>query len=1216
MFPRFKPFRSLLLPALLLLAGAGSAAAQTALSPQKAGATLNTLAFSWSAGGGGPYIVALSTASNFSVRIATGSTAALTTTYINLDQNTTYYFRVKKASENDTAYALNGVSSTTMAGTPAMAYSIPAFFTAASSYTAVAKIGWDTANNPAWTRYELEYADNSGFASSILSIKGYPPVDAGGLLANTTYYFRVRARSLSGIATNYTPPLGLSTATLAMKITGISESVVESSAAISWAAVNGPTQAEQAEGYRLHVATTASDLISPTSTYWETAVPASAAVDLSPLDFNTTYYYRIGTLNWNFASNLSETRSFTTLASKITSLSLQSVTEGAAGLAWTALTPGDALAYRLEASTGAFTGAQAALSSTTYDMADNSLTVAGLDANTTYYFRTSSINLAYTANYTAAITSITLASPPSANLATIIPEPEVITVFIYPLPAAPQRSTCEGYRLEASTAAFGAGGVVLSSVTADPQAGALAIGGLKQNTDYHMRLATLNWDGTPNYSALTLTRTALPPAPAGPAMGQVWQSSATIYFSAVAGGDSYMVEASTYQFFDVVSRSSATTSVALTTLTISGLDENTKYYFRAGGLYGGTTVYANTSPAYMSTLPLPLMPDSPPFPGVHYSSITMSWATLADSPQKLTAAAYVLEAATTSAFTTVLFSSQSALSTASRLTLQGLSPNTTYYLRAGSLNSAGNANYSVVPATATLANPPTPQATYITPFTMNLTWLPNSNPPDTVYLVTISSNSDFSAPVHSSATALSSATFSALVPNTTYYPVVTAYNRFNRPAPTVVFSSMATGAFHPAFDNFSDVGVSSMTANWLPGTNPANTWYRAQISSNTDFSATVLSSITLNLYAGFTGMVSNASYYMRVSALNLTGVPTDPPVDLGAALTLPATAYVLPPAQGFSGALTDGFTVNWADNNNSSHTWYNVLLSTMSDFSTMNSSLTVRALSASFRDLQIDTTYFARLQARGQTGVLSVYVDAGSTRTLLSSQLNAVSGQDNTISLQTSYGLISVRMPRGSIGSSTRLLLQPVSSFAAPLSAVSVLSPTGIGLSVTHFPPTLVLDAITITLPYRRSDLPSGTDRSKLILALYDEVHSVWVPLPSVSDMANDRVIGQTWHLSTFQIMQATSEAGLSNVKIYPNPYRPNSVSDVMHFTNMTPGAKVKIYTFLGELVRDLKADGNGMAHWDGLNSDGRKAASGVYIAFIQTADKKNGKSFKVAVER
>jgi len=66
----------------------------------------------------------------------------------------------------------------------------------------------------------------------------------------------------------------------------------------------------------------------------------------------------------------------------------------------------------------------------------------------------------------------------------------------------------------------------------------------------------------------------------------------------------------------------------------------------------------------------------------------------------------------------------------------------------------------------------------------------------------------------------------------------------------------------------------------------------------------------------------------------------------------------------------------------------------------------------------------------------------------------------------------------------------------------------------------------------------------------------------------------------------------------------------------MTPYAKVRIYTFLGELVREIKADGNGMAHWDGLNRAGLKTASGVYIAFVQTKDKKSSKSFKVAVER
>ena len=68
--------------------------------------------------------------------------------------------------------------------------------------------------------------------------------------------------------------------------------------------------------------------------------------------------------------------------------------------------------------------------------------------------------------------------------------------------------------------------------------------------------------------------------------------------------------------------------------------------------------------------------------------------------------------------------------------------------------------------------------------------------------------------------------------------------------------------------------------------------------------------------------------------------------------------------------------------------------------------------------------------------------------------------------------------------------------------------------------------------------------------------------------------------------------------------------------TALPAGARVKIYTFVGELVRSLKADVNGMAHWDGTNDDGRDAASGVYIAFIRTGDKKSSKSFKVALER
>jgi hypothetical protein len=254
------------------------------------------------------------------------------------------------------------------------------------------------------------------------------------------------------------------------------------------------------------------------------------------------------------------------------------------------------------------------------------------------------------------------------------------------------------------------------------------------------------------------------------------------------------------------------------------------------------------------------------------------------------------------------------------------------------------------------------------------------------------------------------------------------------------------------------------------------------------------------------------------------------------------------------------------------------------------------------------------VQARGQTGIQSAYEAAGSTRTLLYSLNNALALQENIIALETSYGTISVLLPQGSIGTSTRLRLEPVYSFAAPASAVAELTPTGIGVAITHFPPTLVLGAITITLPYRVSDLPAGTDRSRLVLALYDDARGVWVPLPSVSDTANNRVIAQTWHLSTFQLMVSNPAPGLAGAKIYPNPYRPNSIADVMHFANLPAYSRIRIYTFLGELVRSLRADVNGMAQWDGLNDSGRTAARGVYIAFIKSGNM--NRSVKVALER
>ena len=257
------------------------------------------------------------------------------------------------------------------------------------------------------------------------------------------------------------------------------------------------------------------------------------------------------------------------------------------------------------------------------------------------------------------------------------------------------------------------------------------------------------------------------------------------------------------------------------------------------------------------------------------------------------------------------------------------------------------------------------------------------------------------------------------------------------------------------------------------------------------------------------------------------------------------------------------------------------------------------------------------MQAEGQTQIKTAFVDIGSTMTFASIDGNAIYNADSTITLETSYGDILVFAPVDSFGGSTIITIEPLITFAAPISEVASLTETGIGMNIVQEPSMLLLKPLTLTIPYKNNDSRlAGMDRSKLIIALYDDINNVWVPLPSVSDTLNNKVTAQTWHLSTFQIMEITPGESLKNVNIYPNPYQPSSVTDVMHFTNLPPSAKIKIYTLLGEFVKKIKTGTDGTAYWEGLNKSNRKVASGVYLVLIQTSDGKTKKMFKVAIER
>jgi len=88
----------------------------------------------------------------------------------------------------------------------------------------------------------------------------------------------------------------------------------------------------------------------------------------------------------------------------------------------------------------------------------------------------------------------------------------------------------------------------------------------------------------------------------------------------------------------------------------------------------------------------------------------------------------------------------------------------------------------------------------------------------------------------------------------------------------------------------------------------------------------------------------------------------------------------------------------------------------------------------------------------------------------------------------------------------------------------------------------------------------------------------------------------------------------LQDLKVYPNPFRPFEGHKGVIFNGLTD-AKIRIFTPVGELVREAQVIGQGSWLWDGKNEEGEEAARGIYIYLI-TDNAGNKKTGKIAVIR
>ena len=217
------------------------------------------------------------------------------------------------------------------------------------------------------------------------------------------------------------------------------------------------------------------------------------------------------------------------------------------------------------------------------------------------------------------------------------------------------------------------------------------------------------------------------------------------------------------------------------------------------------------------------------------------------------------------------------------------------------------------------------------------------------------------------------------------------------------------------------------------------------------------------------------------------------------------------------------------------------------------------------------------------------------------------------VTLSLAWGrTMSVSIPAGSFAGDAVITLRVPYFMPVPTSMHNpALQATGIGMEITLDQAVQPVKAATLEVTYTDAEM-AGVDRSKLVLARYDEGAKGWIPLESVSYPKQNKVTGKTTHFSLFQVMVLSAGVNLNGAHIYPNPFYPNKGHTQVSMDGLPEGTAVKVYTLNGELVWEGKASAAGLAVWYGRNKAGRKVASGLYLVHLESGGQKKIKKVSV----
>jgi phosphodiesterase/alkaline phosphatase D-like protein len=866
-----------------------------------------TVVLSWGAvTGAARYHAQLATAETFATPIFTAdSLTSTSTTVTGLLANTRYFWRVRaiNAATPAVASAWSTVwSFTTAAESPALP--APILTAPANQATSVARpvvLSWTAVTGAA--RYYVQVATVESFATLVHSTDSATAtsVSLTGLLANTRYFWRVRAINAAtpAVASAWSTVWSFTTAAEspalpapiltapANQATSVARPVV-----LSWTAVTGAAR------YYVQVTTVESFATLVHSTDSATAT----SVSLTGLLANTRYFWRVRAINaatpavasaWSTVWSFTTAAESATLPAPILTAPANQATNVArpVTLSWTAVT-GAARYYVQVATVESF----ATLVHSTDSATATSVSLTGLLANTRYFWRVRAINAATPAvasawstvwSFTTAAESAALPAPiltAPANLATNVARPVVLSWTAV--------TGAARYYVQVTTVESFA---TLVHSTDSATATSATLTGLLANTRYFWRVRAINaatpavasaWSTV--WSFTTAAESATLPAPILTAPANQATNVArpvTLSWTAVTGAARYYVQVTTVESFATLVHS--TDSATATSVSLTGLLANTRYFWRVRAINAATpavasawsTVWSFTTAGESPALPAPILTAPANLATNVARPVVLSWTAVTG------AARYYVQVATVESFATLVHSTDSA--TATSVSLTGLLANTRYFWRVRAINAATPAvasAWSTVWSFTTAAESPALPAPILTApanqatsvaRTVTLRWTAVTGAAR--YYVQLSTMESFATPAYSTSLTTNSATVTSLLANTRYFWRVCAVTA-TTPAVTSAWS--AVWSFTTAGES-ATLPAPILTApatqainvarpvvlRWTAVTGAAR--YYVQLSTVESFATLAYSTdSTTATSATVSSLSANTRYFWRVRAIN------------------------------------------------------------------------------------------------------------------------------------------------------------------------------------------------------------------------------------------------------------------------------------------------------------------------------------------------------------